>query len=127
VRHLAAPAAILLLTGVGGGAVPPRGDPVAGERLFRQCAGCHALEPGRDTAAAPTLHRIVGRRIAAEPRFNYSPALRRLAVQQPRWTYALLDRYLAAPDAVAPGTEMDFIGMRDPGQRRALIAWLRRR
>ena len=40
---------------------------------------------------------------------------------------AIDERFLAEPNAVAPGNEMDFIGMRDPGQRRALIAWLQRR
>jgi cytochrome c len=97
-----------------------------GERLFRQCYACHAIEAGRNTPAGPTLHALVGRPIAAEPGFNYSPALRRLAQQHGRWTPELLDRFLADPAAVAPGTEMGYPGLDDPTQRRALIAWLSR-
>ena len=97
-----------------------------GERLFRQCYACHAIEPGRNTPAGPTLHALVGRPIAAETGFNYSPALRRLAQQHGRWTPDLLDRFLANPAAVAPGTEMGYPGLDDPSQRRALIAWLSR-
>lgn len=96
------------------------------EPLFRQCYACHATEPGRNTPAGPTLHGIVGRPIAAEPGFNYSPALRRLAQQQARWTPELLDRFLADPSAVAPGTEMGFPGLEDQVKRRALIDWLSR-
>ena len=91
---------------------------------YAPCAACHALEPGRNSPAGPTLHAIVGRRVASLPGFNYSPALRRFAARNPRWTRALLDRFLADPEALVPGTEMGFIGMRDPDRRRALIAWL---
>jgi cytochrome c len=111
-------------------AQPPPGPerrPYSGEALYRQaCYGCHALEPGADSPAAPTLHDILGRRIAARPGFNYSPALRRLAAREVRWTRELMDAYLADPETVAPGTEMSFIGMSDV-QRRALIDWLARR
>ena len=96
-----------------------------GAEAFAECVACHALEPGRNTPAGPTLHAIVGRRIAAEPGFNYSPALRRFARSNGRWTPALLDRFLADPEGFVPGTEMGSIGMRDAARRRALIAWLR--
>jgi len=92
--------------------------------LFGQCAACHALEPGRDTPAGPTLYRIVGRPVASLPGFNYSPAMRRFAARNPRWTPALLDRFLADPEAVVPGTEMGYVGLTDRARRRALISWL---
>jgi len=95
-----------------------------GVEAFAECVACHALEPGRDTPAGPTLHRIIGRPVASMPGFNYSPALRRFAARNPRWTPALLDRFLADPESVVPGTEMGYVGMRDPARRRALIGWL---
>lgn len=110
---------------VAGAIAPPA--PAAqsrGERLYRQCSACHALEPGRDTPAGPSLHAIVGGPIAARPGFNYSPALRRFAARHRIWTPALLDRFIADPEAMVPGTEMGFTGMSDPGARRALILWL---
>lgn len=98
-----------------------------GAALFRQCTACHALEPGANTAAGPSLYGIVGRPVAAEATYNYSPALRRFARTNPRWTPELIDRFIAAPDTLVPGTEMGFSGMADKTKRGALIAWLRRR
>ena len=106
------------------GSAPP---PPSGEDIYRRCYACHALEPGRNTPAGPTLHAIIGRSIAAEPGFDFSPALRRLASRHEVWTPELLDRFIADPETVAPGTEMGFVGIQDAGQRRALIHWLRAR
>ncbi|HEY5712987.1 MAG TPA: c-type cytochrome [Allosphingosinicella sp.] len=105
-------------------APPPAVNDNAGARVFAQCVACHAIEPGRNTPAGPTLHGVVGRPVAAQPGFNYSPALRRFAASNPRWTPELLDRFLADPERVVPGTEMGLIGLRDPAQRRAVIAFL---
>ena len=98
-----------------------------GERVYRRCYACHALEPGRNTPAGPTLYGIVGKPIAAESSFNYSPALRRFAEHNGRWFPLLLDQFLADPEAAAPGTEMGFPGLDDPAERQALIAWLESR
>lgn len=107
-------------------AAPSPPEAAQGELVYRQCYACHALEPGANTPAGPTLHGIVGKRIAAEPSFNYSRALRQLATEHESWTPELLDRFLTDPSAVAPGTEMGFLGLPDNGERRALIDWLRR-
>jgi cytochrome c len=99
----------------------------AGEQVYRSaCYSCHGLEPGGNTPAGPTLHNIVGRPIAAERDFNYSPALRRLARRHGRWTRDLIDRFVADPETLAPGTEMTFLGMSD-AQRTILLDWLERR
>ena len=95
-----------------------------GARLYRQCQACHALERGANTPAGPTLFGVVGRSIAAERGFNYSPALRRFAARERQWTPDRLDHFLADPEAVVPGTEMSFDGIADPSQRRAIINWL---
>ena len=117
-RSVAAIAGGAMLAAIGAVSQAPAA-PEPGERLFRRCVACHALEPGRNTPAGPTLHDILGRRIAAETGFNYSPALRRLAVRERRWTARLLDRFIADPDSVARGTEMGFPGMADAAERRA--------
>ena len=96
-----------------------------GERVYRQnCYACHAVEAGGTTPAGPTLHAIVGRPIAADPDFRYSPALQRLARQHERWTPELLDQFIADPEGVAPGTQMGLLGLDDAAARRALIDWL---
>jgi cytochrome c len=97
-----------------------------GPAAYAQCYSCHSLEPGENLPSGPTLHAIVGRAVAAEPGFDYSPALRRFAQANPRWTPQLLDRFIADPEALVPGTYMSFHGMADPAERDALIAWLQR-
>jgi cytochrome c len=52
---------------------PPRGaeDPLAayarepGAEVFRACVACHALAPDQGNRAGPSLHGIIGRRIAS--------------------------------------------------------------
>lgn len=96
-----------------------------GERAYQKCYACHALEPGK-SLSGPSLHRIVGRRIAAERGFEYSPALRLLARRKGRWNASLLDRFIADPEAAAPRTSMSFHGISDSRERAALILYLRR-
>lgn len=40
------------------------------------------------------------------------------------WTSAALDRFLAAPTIVVPGTTMTYAGVTQPRDRQDLIAWL---
>jgi cytochrome c2 len=122
-RLLALAVPALIAAGAACGAPPPP-DLARGEIVYRQCFACHALEPGENTPAGPTLAGIVGRRIAAESDFNYSPALRRLAVDQPQWSPELLDRFIRDPNSIAPGTEMGFAGLESERDRAALIGWL---
>ena len=50
--------------------------------------------------------------------------MRRFAQRHPRWTTQLLDRYIADPEKLVPGTSMNFHGIADAAERRALIAYL---
>jgi len=101
------------------------GDPVSGERVFQYCYSCHSVQPGETNLQGPNLHGIVGRRIASQEGFSYSPALRALARQEERWSEALLDRYLAAPYTAVPKTSMAFPGVKAQDERADLIAFLR--
>jgi cytochrome c len=110
---------------VAGGA--PASRPTSkGERAYQKCYSCHALEPGAAKLEGPNLHRIVGRRVAAERGFAYSPAMRKFVRRHPRWTPHLLNRYVADPEALVPGTSMNFPGIKDAAERRALIQYLER-
>lgn len=107
----------------GGAAGIPDGDVRRGEQVYGKCYGCHSLEPGQ-TANGPSLHAIVGKPIAADPDFRYSEALRALAQRERLWSPQLLERFIADPEAVAPGTDMSLF-MRTVAQERAdLIAYL---
>ena len=110
---------------------PPHAQPTApelasGERAFQKCYSCHSLEPGRNDLTGPALDAIVGRRVAAEPGFDYSPALRRFAKREPVWTRDLIGRFAEDPESLVPGTSMTFHGMPDPAEREALLAYLER-
>jgi cytochrome c len=48
----------------------------AGERLWRQCQACHALNPGQN-GVGPYLHGVVGRPKHSAEGFGYSDALLR--------------------------------------------------
>lgn len=98
----------------------------AGERAYLKCYSCHSLEPGQTALEGPTLYGIVGKPVAADPGFDYSPALRGFAAGNPVWTHELLDRFIADPEALVPGTTMTFTGMSDPKEREALVNHLRR-
>jgi cytochrome c2 len=100
--------------------------PSAGERAFQKCYSCHSIEAVQAKLSGPPLAGILGRQIAAEPRFEYSPAMKRFAAREPIWTAELLDRYIADPEATVPGTSMAVNGITDRSERAALIAFLSR-
>ena len=95
-----------------------------GERAYQKCYSCHSLEPGKNDLDGPTLHRIAGRAIAAEPGFEYSPAMRRFAEREGEWGKGLLDKFIADPEGLVPDTSMAFPGMANADERAALIAYL---
>jgi cytochrome c len=92
-----------------------------GAEAFETCASCHAYERGEPAMIGPNLRGVVGREIAGESDFDYSPAMRSL---NGRWDREQLDRFLASPKTYAPGTAMNSAGVRDPAERAAVIAYL---
>jgi cytochrome c len=85
------------------------------------CLSCHAIAADEPALEGPTLWGVVGRRIASAADFEYSDALRR---QEGAWDRARLDRFLAAPQAFAPGTQMTLGGVRNAADRAAVIDFL---
>ena len=106
-------------------AAPPAGDVRRGERAYQKCYACHSLKAGDTALDAPNLRGNVGRLVARERGVFYTTALKRLARRERRWTPDLLHRFLADPEAVAPGTSMTFTGMPGAQERADLIAYLR--
>jgi cytochrome c len=96
-------------------------DAATGERVFKsQCSICHSVQPGRNIIG-PSLYSVVGRHSGTIPGFHYSAANRASGLV---WDPGTLDRYLAAPRQVVPGTLMTYPGLKDPHQRADLIAYL---
>lgn len=96
-----------------------------GRALFDECRACHSLERGAPAMAGPNLAGLIGRPVAGDPEFDYSPALRQARADGRVWTPELLDRFLVDPEAVFPGLWMTFRGLKDANDRAALIGFLR--
>jgi cytochrome c len=92
----------------------------AGAVVFKQrCSTCHTMTPGQRHGVGPNLAGVAGRR-AANTDFNYSTALRNSGLT---WDAATLDRFLAGPSKLVPGTRM-LIPVADAKQRADLVAYL---
>jgi cytochrome c len=92
-----------------------------GRLVGLQCGGCHSVRPGDSLRIGPSLVGIIGARAGSRPGFHYSPAMRDSGLV---WDRETLDRFLAAPAAVVPGTKMRAGALRNPSDRTAILAWL---
>lgn len=97
------------------------GDATAGQRIFAQCRTCHAVEEGQNKVG-PSLHGIFGRTAGSVPNFRYSAANKASGVV---WTEEVMFEYLENPRAFMPGTNMSFVGLKQPQQRVDVIAYLK--
>ena len=96
------------------------GDPVKGKAVFAKCAACHSIKAG-ENRIGPSLHGVVGRQIATAPKYNYSPAMKKLNF---KWDDARLHQYIIAPSKYIPGNRMAFAGIPKPVDRDNLIAYM---
>lgn len=91
---------------------------------FAKCYACHSTDPAQADLPGPNLQGVIGRRAGSLAGFGYSPAMRAAGARGLTWTAETLDRYLADPEAVVPGTSMTPPGLAEPGERRAAIQHL---
>jgi cytochrome c len=106
------------------------GDPLAayagdrGADIFRACVACHTLRAEQANRAGPTLAGIFGRRIATEPGYNFSEALKRLDIV---WTPETVSRlFELGPATYTPGTKMPEQRIGSEQDRAALVQFLER-
>lgn len=96
-------------------------DAGQGELVFkRNCAICHTVEAGKNKIG-PSLAGVVGRKAGSAPGYSYSDANKNSGIT---WSDAELDKYLTDPRGVVPGTKMLFAGLKNPEDRKAIIAYL---
>ncbi len=94
-----------------------------GKSVTKACAACHSFDKGGPNAVGPNLYDIVGRKKDSHAGFQYSGALEKQGGDT--WTLAELNKFLWKPKAYAPDTKMNFIGVKKPEDRAALLAYLR--
>lgn len=97
-------------------------DIAKGEKLSKACAACHSFDKGGPAKVGPNMYNIVGASKGAKDGFAYSEALLETGG---RWNYLSLNKFFWKPKKYAPGTKMNYIGLRKPEDRAAMIAWLR--
>ena len=118
-KHLAPALAALALMSFT--AAPARADD-SGKALFQHyCSVCHSSQPD-ENKLGPSLAGVVGRASGTEPGFTYSEGMANAHIN---WNEQTLDKYLDDPSAVVPGNKMMFIGVKNPDERKAIIAYLK--
>jgi cytochrome c len=101
-----------------------RADSEAGQEAAKQCAICHTWTKGGGTRVGPNLYGVIGRDIAKDPGFSYSPALQQ---KGGRWSFNEMYQWIGDPDTLVPNNnmyKMGFAGLKDAQQRANLIAFL---
>jgi cytochrome c len=94
------------------------GDAQQGKLTYdARCGGCHSVDADR---VGPRHAGLIGRRAGSVPGFAYSDALRKSGLV---WDAALLDRWLANPEALVPGQRMGY-QLADAQARADIVAYL---
>lgn len=88
---------------------------------FKVCAVCHSAEPGKN-GIGPSLAGVYGTKAGEVPGYDFSDAMKNSGLV---WNEATLDKYLANPQAMVPGTKMTFAGFKDEDKREAVIKYLK--
>ena len=93
-----------------------------GQLIFNNnCRTCHSMDKG-DNRLGPTLHNIVGRKAGSVEGFAFSPSMKNANIT---WSSESLDKFIADPEAVVPGNQMQpYGGMKDDKERAALVKFL---
>jgi cytochrome c len=95
-----------------------------GSTLFEPCRACHSLDPAAKPMPGPNLAGLVGRKVAGDERFDYSPVLRQARERGRVWTLEVLETFLADPEAAFPAMWMSAQGIKDPAARQALARFM---
>lgn len=94
------------------------GDAQRGQQAYEaRCGGCHSVDTDR---VGPRHAGVLGRRAGSVPGFTYSDALRKSGLT---WDAALLERWLANPEALVPGQRMGY-QLADAQARADIVAYL---
>lgn len=97
-----------------------------GAEVFKKCRACHDVGAGAKNKVGPLLNGIIGRPVGTVDGFNYSEANKQAGAKGLVWTEDVMFKYLEAPLSFMPGTKMAFAGLKDPQDRKDVIAYLKK-
>lgn len=97
-------------------------DAERGANVFKKCLSCHNVDVNGANGTGPALYGVVGNQPGSHAGFAYSAAM--TGIETP-WTYEMLDAFLEKPSRYLSGTKMNFVGLRKPEDRAAVIEYLR--
>ncbi|MFC4203039.1 c-type cytochrome [Candidimonas humi] len=101
-------------------AAPDAAQIQRGKQAFQVCLACHSVTKGQQ-GIGPSLAGIYGTKAGEVAGYRFSGPMKRSGLT---WDAATLDKFIANPQAVVPGTRMPFSGMPDANERKDLIAYL---
>jgi len=107
-------------------AAAQEGNAEEGAEVFKKCRACHDVGPEAKNKVGPLLNEIVGRKAGTIEGFAYSEANKSAGGKGLVWTEDVLFKYLENPLAFMPGTKMAFAGLKDPQDRKDVIAFLKK-
>ncbi len=112
----------LIMLGFGLLATPAlaSGDVAAGEKVFKKCKACHAVEEGKNKTG-PSMYGVVGRAAGSVEGYKYSKAMAGSGLV---WDAETLDGFLEKPKKYLKGTKMSFAGLKKEKDRANVIAYL---
>ena len=105
---------------ISGGMAIAEGDPAKGERVFKKCSSCHAIEEGK-RKLGPSLFGVVGRDAGSVEGFKYSKPM---AAADFAWDEETLTGFLENPKKYLKGTKMAFPGIKKEEEMANLLAYL---
>src|SRR5438874_3459223 len=98
------------------------GDAKRGAQIFQACMACHSVAEG-EHLTGPSLAHVWNNKAGSVPDFQrYSEAIKRAGIT---WDEPTLDKWLASPQALVPGTSMTFAGLKEQRDRLDVAAYLR--
>lgn len=100
-------------------------DAGRGERVFQRCAACHSVAESDTKLPGPNLRGVIGRRAGTLAGFEFSSAMVDAGKSENvMWDRKTLDKYLADPDDVVPGTAMRLNFQLTPDERGDVVDFL---
>lgn len=97
-------------------------DVAAGKQVARKCTACHSFDKGGPNKVGPNLWGVVGGAKAEVEGFSFSNALKEMGGT---WSVADLNAFLFRPKQFAPGTKMNFVGLKKPEERAEIVRYMR--